>query len=59
MDDAIGKTVCIDGIKVGYCTSLGVTQEYGQVRLTVEVVMPPDVQADVEDYLYMRSVIRD
>lgn len=60
MDEAIGKAVCIDGVKVGYCTSLGATQEYGgTVRLTVEVVMPPDVQANVEDYLYMRSIIRD
>ena len=60
MDEAIGKPVSVDGVKVGYCTSLGATQEYGgMVRLTIEVVMPPDVQANVEDYLYMASVIRD
>lgn len=56
--DIWGKSVEIDGVKIGTITEVETRQELGKLPvITLQVVTNQEYMADLLDYLYMASIV--
>ena len=56
--DIWGKSVEIEGVKIGHITEVETRQELGALPvITLQVVTNEEYMADLLDFLYMASVV--